>query len=101
MIAEGPITDKGPGYLLVRGWRCCMTRVTEEVLHVLYLVNFTLSIAIITSGITEKFLGVFFQCYPGGLDSTEHVRKISNVHQVHKLPDLRDRNWTIRVSKKF
>lgn len=39
MITDGPITDKGPGYLLVRGWRCCMKRVTEEVLHVLYLVN--------------------------------------------------------------
>lgn len=39
MIADGPITDKGPGYILVRGWRCCMTRVTEEVLHMLYLVN--------------------------------------------------------------
>lgn len=40
MIIYCPIIDEGPRYLLVRGWRCCMTQVTEEdALQLLYLVN--------------------------------------------------------------
>lgn len=75
-----------------------MTRVTEEVLHVLCLVNFTLGIAIIPSGITAVILGRFFCVIPA---AQIPQNTYANVHQMRKLPDLRDSNWTIRVSNKF
>lgn len=57
MIIYCPIIDEGPRYLLVRGWRCCMTQVTEEeALQLLYLVNLR-RIWLPSHGITAVILG--------------------------------------------
>lgn len=62
-----------------------MTRVTEEVLHVLYLVNFTLGMAIFPSGIsTSNYWASFFGVTLAAQIRQNTYRKHSNVHQVNK-----------------